>query len=337
MKYDVVTFGSATQDIYIKSKNFLPLANKKFKVGKSVCLPAGSKMKVDGIAFSAGGGGSNAAATFARLGLKTAYCGMVGNDYFGDLIIDELKKFKIQTSLIRRTKEKVSNISIILSYPDGEKTILVYRGASDILKLRDIPFLKIKNAKWFYLAPFAESMADITEGLVDFAKKNKIKIALNPGYNQLSLPRKVLERILAKVDILILNQEEASLLTKIPYLKEKKIFEKLDRLVHGICIMTKGSKGVVAADGKYLYRAPALKIKLVDSTGAGDSFNSGFLSGYLRTENISHAIQLGTANSASCLKELGAKQGLLEKGRKWPRVKVLKELCSENDLCKVKN
>ncbi|MDP3995820.1 MAG: carbohydrate kinase family protein, partial [bacterium] len=162
-------------------------------------------------------------------------------------------------------------------------------------------------------------------------------VALNPGYNQLSLPRKVLERILAKVDILILNQEEASLLTKIPYLQEKKIFEKLDKLVHGICIMTKGSKGVVVSDGKYFYRAPAIKIKLADSTGAGDSFNSGFLSGYLQTGNISHAIQLGVANSASCLREFGAKQGLLRRGQRWPKVKVLKESCSENDLCKVKN
>ena len=337
MKYDIVTFGSATQDIYIKSKNFLQLASKNFKIGKSVCLPAGSKMKVDDIAFSTGGGGSNAAATFARFGLKTAYCGMVGNDYFGNLIIEELKRFKIQTSLIKKTKEKLSNISVILSYPDGEKTILVYRGASDILKLKDIPFSKIKNAKWFYLAPFAESMAGITENLVNFAKKNKIKVALNPGYNQLSLPRQVLERVLAKVDILILNQEEASLLTKTPYLKEKTIFKKLDELVRGICIMTKSSKGVVVSDGKYLYRAPAIKIKLVDSTGAGDSFNSGFLSEYFQTKNISSAIQLGVANSASCLRRLGAKQGLLKKGQKWPKVKIFKEPCSEKDLCKTKN
>jgi ribokinase len=337
MKYDVITFGSATQDIYLKSKNFLPLIDKKSKVGKSIYLPAGSKMKVDDIAFSSGGGGSNAAATFASLGLKVAYCGMVGSDYFGDLIIKELKKFKIDTSLIKRTTERVSNISLILSYPDGEKTILVYRGAADLLRFKNIPAAQVKNAKWLYLAPFAEDMAYLTEELVDFAKKNDIKVAMNPGYNQLSLPHKILERVLAKVDILILNQEEASLLTKIPYVKEKAIFKELDRLVHGICIMTKGEKGVVVSDGQLLYRAPAIKIKLVDSTGAGDSFNSGFLSGYIKSGKIEEAIRLGVANSASCLRQLGAKQGLLKKGQPLPKVKVFKEPCLENNLCQTKN
>ena len=335
-KYDIITFGSATQDIYLKSKKFLAVSNRNFKVGKGLCLPAGSKMKMDEIAFSTGGGGTNAAATFANQGLKVAYCGMVGNDYFGNLVVEELKRFKIDTSLIKKTNQRSSNISVILSYPSGEKTILVYRGASDLLKLKDIPLARIKNAKWFYLAPFAEEMALLTEGLVDWAKKNKIKVALNPGYNQLTLPRKTLERILAKVEILILNQEEASLLTEIPYREEKAIFKKLDELVHGICIMTKGSGGVVVSDGKHLYRAQAIKVKLTDSTGAGDSFNSGFLSAYIRTNGIEPAIQLGIANSAACLRKLGAKEGLLKSGQKWPKVKIKKESCAANNLCQIK-
>ncbi len=333
---DVITFGSATQDIYLKSRKFLPYSDKKFHVGRSICLPATSKMKVDDIAFSSGGGGTNAAATFANQGLKVAYCGMVGNDYFGDLAIRELKNLKIDTSLVKKTNKKLTNVSVILSYPDGEKTILVYRGASDLLSKRDIPWGKIKKAKWFYLAPFAEDMANITEDVVDFAKKNKIKIALNPGYNQLTLPRAILERILAKVDVLILNQEEASLLTKIPYQKERAIFKKLDELVHGICIMTKGAGGAVVSDGKHLYRAKALKIKLVDTTGAGDSFNSGFLSGFIKTKSIEEGVKLGIANSASCLQKLGAKDGLLKKGQKWPKIEVIKERCSQNNLCQIK-
>lgn len=336
--FDVITFGSATQDIYLKSGKFLPFSDKKFHVGKSICLPATSKMKVDGIVFSSGGGGTNAAATFAKQGLKVAYCGMVGNDYFGDLAIRELKSLKIDTSLIKKTGKKLTNVSVILSYPDGEKTILVYRGASDLLSKKDIPWAKIKKAKWFYLGPFAEDMAKITEDVVDFAKKNKIKIALNPGYNQLTLPKAVLERVLAKVDVLILNQEEASLLTKIPYQKERAIFQKLDELVHGICIMTKGAGGAVVSDGKYLYRAKALKIKLVDTTGAGDSFNSGFLSGFIKTKSIEFGVKLGIANSASCLRKLGAKEGLLKKGEPWPKIQVIKELCShQNNLCKIKH
>lgn len=327
--FDVITFGSATQDIYLKSKEFLFFSHKKFRTGKGICLPATSKIKVDEIAFSSGGGGTNTAATFANQGLKVAYCGLVGNDYFGDLIIRELKKLEVDTSLIKKTDKELTNVSVVLSHPDGEKTILVYRGASDLFSKKEIPWEKIKKTKWFYLAPFAGKMANLTDELVDFAKKNKIKVALNPGYEQLSLPKSILKKILAKVDVLILNQEEASLLTKIPYQKERMIFKELDKLVYGICIMTKGADGVVVSDGKYLYRAPALKIKVVDTTGAGDSFGSGFLSGFIKTESIEFGIQLGIANSAFCLQKLGAKEGLLKKGQKWPKAKVTKMLLKE--------
>jgi ribokinase len=322
--FDVITFGSATQDIYLKSKKFSPIANKTSNTGQSICLPAATKMKIDDIAFSTGGGGTNAAATFVRQGLKAAYCGLVGDDHFGELAIEEMGKLKIDTSLIKKTNEKPTNISVILSHTDGEKTILVYRGAADLLSKKDIPWQKIKNTRWFYLAPFAGQMANITEELVDFAKKNKIKIAINPGYNQLTLPKPTLNRILAKVDILILNREEASLLVKIPFWKEKEIFQKLDKLVPALCIMTKGVEGAVASDGKYLYQADALKIKLIDSTGAGDSFNSGFLTGYIKTKNIMAAMRLGIANSAFNLKKLGAKEGLLKKGQSFPKIKIKK-------------
>ncbi len=341
--YDVITFGSATQDIYVKSKKFSPVAKKSFAAGRGICFPAGSKIEVEDILLSSGGGGTNTAATFTKQGLKTAWCGRVGDDSFGNLIIKELGNLKIDTTFISKTKDKLTNTSVFLAYPGKDRTILVYRGASDSLGKNDIPWSKIKNAKWFYLAPFAGNFVALTEKMVNFAKKNKIKVALNPGYNQLTLPRKNLERILAKVDILILNREEASLLTKIPYQKEKAIFKKLDELVHGICIMTKGGQGVVVSDGRYLYRAPSLYpeivasgLKFIDSTGAGDAFGSGFVVGMIQKNNIVFAIQLAMANSGYVITKWGAKNGLLKKGRRWPKTKVTKELCLENGLCQIK-
>ena len=326
--FQVVTFGSASQDIYLRSKKFLALADQNFPTGKSLTLPADSKMMVEDVVVTAGGGGTNVAVSLANFGFSVAYCGLVGNDPFADLIIKELKRFKVNTSLVKKTNLRRSNLSVILNYPDGEKTILVYRGASDLLEMKDIPLRKVKKSQWFYLAPFAEKMVELTEPLIDFAKKNKIKVALNPGYNQLTLPSEVLNRILAKVDLLILNQEEASLLTKIPYLQEKEIFRKLDQLVEGICIMTKGKEGAIISDGQHLYQAPSLASTVVDTTGAGDSFNSGFLAGYIKTNEIESSLQLAMANSAACLSQLGAKNGLLKKGDKWPKVKVIKSLCS---------
>ncbi|MFA4998520.1 MAG: carbohydrate kinase family protein [Candidatus Paceibacterota bacterium] len=326
--FDVITFGSATQDIFIKSKKFLPALSKTFATGKGVYLEYGSKIEVEDIILASGGGGTNSAAVLTKLGLKVAYCGIVGNDYLGNLVIKELDKFKVNTDFVKRTGKKPTNISVFLTYPKKDRTALVYRGASDLLSKKDIPWQKIKNAKWFYLGPFAGKLASLTESLVNFAKKNNIRVALNPGYNQLTLPQPVLKRILAKVDILILNKEEACLLTKISYKKERKIFEKLDKLVSGICIMTKGGQGVVVSDGTYLYRAPSLGLKAVDKTGAGDSFGASFVAGIMERDDITYAIQLGMANSAYNIAKFGAKEGILRKGQSWPKVKVSKGLCS---------
>ena len=89
--------------------------------------------------------------------------------------------------------------------------------------------------------------------------------------------------------------------------------------------MTKGSKGVIVSDGKFLYGAKIIRSKAVDRTGAGDAFGSGFVSEFYRSGNIEKAIQLATANAASCLNQWGAKNGLLKKGQSFVKVKVAKK------------
>ncbi|MFA5355670.1 MAG: carbohydrate kinase family protein [Candidatus Paceibacterota bacterium] len=336
MKFDIITFGSATRDIFLRSDDFLVVGQKKFVTGKGLCLSLGSKIDIDEIHFLTGGGGTNTAAGFSNQGFKTAFCGMVGEEAAGEEIIKELKSFKVNTDFILKTRKKPTNYSVILSSGIRERTILTYRGASGELTDKDIPWLKL-DSKWIYLAPLSGEMSNLSEKIVNFAKRKGIKVAMNPGSSQLSLPKETLGRILRKVDVLLLNQEEAAILTKIPYENEIGIFKKLDEMVHGICVMTKGPKGAVASDGESLYSADILKVKAFDWTGAGDSFASGFLSGFIRFKgSIEGAMQLGIANSASCLTELGAKKGLLKKNDKWKRVKVLKESCLLTGKCKRK-
>ena len=307
--YDIITFGSAAWDIFLKLDKFKTVKSDKFTRGQGLCLDLGSKVDVKNIFLSSGGGGTNAAATFAKQGFRTAFCGMVGSDIFGKEIIEELKKLKIDTQFIFKTDLKPTNFSVIFNTgPKKDKTIIAYRGAAGFLDKRIIPWSKLK-AKWFYLAPLTGELADITEEIVNFAYKNKIKIAFNPGKYQLS--QKNLKRILKKVDVLFLNREEASLLTKIPYNKEKEIFKKLDQMCPGIAIIG-SSKGIKASDNKRIYQFKSSKIKIIDRTGAGDAFASGFVSEFIKKNDIKYAIKLGMANSASCMKKLGAKQGLLK-------------------------
>jgi len=327
--YDIICFGSATRDMFLKSKGFAVVAQKKFITKEGLCISLGSKIPVEDLEFATGGGGTNPAATFALQKFKVAYCGKVGGDYGGQAIIDELKSFGIETEFVIKDKKRKTNYSVVLSVPGKERTILVYRDASENLTIKEIPWKELK-AKWFYISPLSGKLVKIFKPLVDFAKKNKIKVLLNPGNTQLNLSKKIWLPILKSIDILILNQEEATLLTGISYLKEKEIFKKLDYWTDGPVIMTRGPLGPVVSDGKYRYSAGILKErKLVDRTGAGDAFGAGFLTGYIRSKgDIPYAIQFGSANATGCIEKFGAKNGLLKRGEsiyKRGKLKIKKE------------
>lgn len=332
MNYDIIAFGSAVRDNYLVLKK-----TSKIIRGKIFCFPLGSKIEVEEMQTFSGGGGANTAATFAKQGISVAYLGKVGQDKRGEAVIEELKKIGINTRFIKRDKKHHTAYSLIISLPTGERTIFTYRGASNFLTKREIPWQKIKKTKWFYLAPFSGPLAELTESIVNFAHQNKIKVALNPGYAQLKFPQRILERILAKTDVLLLNREEASLLAGIPYQKEGQIFKKIDSLTKGVTIMTKGEEGAVASDGKYFYHVSGSRQRVVDKTGAGDSFGAGFVAGLLQGKGIEGALQLARANAQACLKEKGAKTGLLKKGQKYSKTKIIKKKhYEETGLCEVK-
>lgn len=325
--FDIITFGSASQDVFLKVKNLKAKEEKRIFDGKDICFSLGAKIPVKKIEFSTGGGGTNVAVTFANQGFRVAYCGMVGRDSAGRAIERELKARGISTQFLFSTSKKPTNFSIILP-TKRERTILVYRGASEELQAKDIPWEKMR-ARWFYLAPLSGKLAQAWEKILFFARENGIRVAMNPGNTQLSFPKRKLKKLLNLADVLILNQEEASLATGIPYFKEKEIFKTLDDWVEGICIMTKGPLGGVVSDGKFLYHFNVLKVKkIVDRTGCGDAFGSGFLVGPIRCPgSIEYAIQLASANATGCLQKIGAKNDLLKKGEsifKFGKVKIKK-------------
>jgi len=321
--FDVITFGSSTWDVFIRDKDIFSKKNSKFFNNKSICFPLGSKIDIDEIHFFSGGGGSNTAASFLSLGFKTAYCGMVGDDPAGKQIINEMAFRGADTSFIVKSSKIPTNHSFILSIPGKDRTILTYRGASDYFSLKDIPFNRIKS-KWIYIAPLSGTTKLSFEKIVNFAAENNIKVAVNLGNSQLQMPFSKIRDILRKVDVLILNKEEASLLTGIDYKKEKKIINSISSLFSGIFVMTKGSNGLSVYYDNILYSAKVISSKVVDRTGAGDSFGAGFVSGIIQGESIEHAIQLGSANATSCLKEWGAKNGLLKKDSYFRKIKVFK-------------
>lgn len=323
MKYDVITFGSASLDVFLKTHEAVIRSEKKFINRQAVCFPFAAKVEIKNLYFSSGGGGTNVAASLALQGLKTAYCGKIGKDFSGEEVLKDLKKFKVETPFIIKTEEKPTNLSVIFSW-GRERTCFVWRGASECLRWSEIPREKLE-AKWFYLAPLSGRLISLFGPLVNFARERGIKVFSNLGDSQIKLEKRKLQPILKKIDVVLLNQEEASLLTGIPYQKEKELFRKLDEMIDGLAIMTKGKEGAIVSDGAYSWSAKTLPAKVVEKTGAGDAFGAGFLSRLLVGKEPGAALQFGIANSVGCLKELGTKNGLLKKNAAWPKVKVLKK------------
>jgi len=309
-KYDVITFGSASEDIFIFSKEFFD---------QKLCFPLGDKIEMDKMIIRTGGGGTNTAATFALQGLKVAFCGSVGKDYAGFSVLLDLRKHKISTEFLSSLKNKTTNHSIILSKKEKGKVILVYRDASNYVP-KNFNLNKLK-ANWFYLAPFAGEGAKRTKQIIDFAYKNKIKVAFNPGKRQIELYKKSIKTLLPKIDVFLTNERETKML--FGNRKTEDIFLEIKPFLKGLFV-TGGEHGLMAFDGKFIYKGEILRSKITDFTGAGDSFGSGLVAKLIDKKNIIEAIQFGGANTAACVKKWGAKDGLLKKGQKYRKIKIKK-------------
>jgi len=335
--FDIVTIGTATRDAFVKSKDFHIDYDSHVLGGKALCMPLGAKLEISEIVFSTGGGATNTAVTFARQGFRVACISRVGNDVSGQTVKRELEKEGVHTEFLL-TDNLPTAYSILLHEPGGERTILVYRGASEHISTLDIPWSKIKT-RWFYLSSVAGNLS-ILKKVIQVAKLTSALIAYNPGGRELKQHKK-LAPFLIHTAILIANREEAALITGAPYRDIKKIFKIWDKMSPGINVMTDARNGVWVSDGKFLYKAGIYKEKkIADRTGAGDAFGSGFVAGILRKaksqkskveslspDDIEYAIKLGSANATSKVEGIGAKYGLLtqrqfERDQRWKNLRI---------------
>ncbi|OHA62224.1 MAG: hypothetical protein A2748_01270 [Candidatus Wildermuthbacteria bacterium RIFCSPHIGHO2_01_FULL_45_20] len=325
--FDVFTIGSAVRDIFARSNDVIYKKGSEFPAGEGACFSLDSKLTLDEVNFYVGGGAVNTATTFANQGFKVAPIMTVGNDPEGEYIKKVCAKAKLSLDFVSTDKNHSTSFSFIFSLPSGARTIFRYQGASWFLKPSTIPWSKL-NAKWLYVNHLAGESHDILPRLLKTAKKSGMKIAWNPGSTQFERRQEVVP-LLAYADVCIVNQEEAALLTGIPYTKQGAIFRKLDELVRGFVIMTKGPDGVEVSDGKMIWSAGILPMdKIVDRTGAGDAFGSGFIAALMRKpDDIEHAIQFASANATGVLTQWGAMNGLLKKRDelfKWGKLEIRK-------------
>lgn len=325
MKYDVITMGSASRDVFLNSPEFKVVENTESVTGQAICLPAGSKLEVKKIVFATGGSGTNTAVTFARQELKTACISIIGNDLNATAILEELAGENVDTSFFQKHTDDMTAYSVILVNDGGERTILSYKGEGQHFEVARISFDEFESG-WFVIGSLGGHY-DLLDKAVAWATSKGVKIAINPGTKELEFGLEKLKPLLKQCAMVSMNQEEAAQLLGIEFNKEEEIFKAMDEIVDGIFVMTNGHDGVAVSDGKNIYRASVPDSPIVERTGAGDAFISGFVAEYSRSGDITKAIQLATANSSSVVTQYGAKAGILKKGDNgpWPLVEVLQK------------
>ncbi len=328
--FDIVTIGGATRDIFFKTDGDLIFRSNDALKGNLMCFPYGAKVIPKEVHFSFGGGALNSAVSFSRLGFKVKAMVNLGNDETADAIFNHLKNEKINISLIKCHGACRTGTSVIVSDKNGDHTAFLFRGTNDNLKISDWSFLN--SVKWVYVTSLTGDADKNLASLEKRLKKSKAKIAWNPGSVQLAKGYKGLKNLLLKTEVLILNKDEAFdlVLSKIKdhaFSNIKDIIFELKCWGPKFVVVTDGKEGAYAFDGKSLFFVPPLKVKLVDSTGAGDAFGSSFVAGLeIYKKDLKKALALAMVNSSSVVSHLGSYHGLLNREEALTRDKEVKTL-----------
>lgn len=296
--FDVISIGAATTDIIIKSTDLLE--NRRF-----LSLKKSSKNEISQSLICSGGGATNSATTFSRLGLKSTLIAQIGQESISQYIKKDLIKEKISTQFLITDKKEHTDFSVVLVGSDGSRSILTSRGPTR-LERKNIPWDKLKT-KWLYLTSL-EGNISLLEELIGFAKEKNIKISFNPGLRELKLRRQLIP-LLKYLDFLLLNRQEAQILANTNH-KNASFYEVLKKYAPLIAV-TNGRLGAKILTPTESFYSPIINIHPLDETGAGDAFGSAFVAGLINDHSLSKCLSWAIHNSASVVSELGAKKGIL--------------------------
>jgi len=305
----ILSIGKGTQDVFLKSEEFDP-----HKEGKLMFthLPLGIKMEVEDVHFCTGGNATNVAVTFARQGLESAYMWGLGEDPASQSILKDLDDEGVDTRHVVQDESYQSGYSVIMIATNGERTIINHRGnAFGRTGKHGFDLDAIADYDWLYPTSLGNGGLPLLREIVDMAATHKVKVMLNPAGPELAEPDK-LKVLLEEVEVLCCNKEEMQMLVSGETCEELAL-----HALHyvPVAIVSDGPNGVVATDGKTIIRAGMYEdVPVIDRTGAGDAFASGFLSQWSQGKSLKDSILFASANSTSVVTKIGAKEGILQRG-----------------------
>jgi ribokinase len=312
---DILCVGDAKLDIFL----LVPQTDPNFsldKEKKQLTIDFGDKIYIEKYTVGVGGNATNTAVGISRLGLSAGLCAEIGKDEFSSKITDKLKEENVNTKLLFQNNKGKTSISVALSYK-GERTLFT----EHFKRNHEFDFEKTET-RMVYLTSLGEIWENAYQNVLEYITKKSIPLAFNPGTLQIEKRDKLIMDIIDKTTYLFVNKEEAQ---RLLYGNElgietdnasliKKLLFGLKSLGAKNIIITDSSNGsfIQKEDGDMLH-FPVIPVEVLEMTGAGDSYASGFLAAVLNGKKENEAMKWGTIEASNVIQKVGAQEGLLNK------------------------
>ena len=297
---DVVSFGAHIADALGRTFEFVP--------------PGQQLAFLEQIKFTVAGTAAAPSVNLAKLGHSVATVGRIGDDTIGEFIRTTMESYGVDTSQLIVDPDKQTSASLLLIREDGSRPALHVIGANASLNEDDVPWDIVEKAKIFHMGGVfvlpgldGEPMGRVLKRVKELGVTTTMDFLMSPRPDA----QEVLAPSLPYVDYLMPNIEEAGWLVGTE--DRAEIIKWIHSQGVGCSILTMGGQGVsVAERGKEEIRLPAYDVKVLDSTGCGDAFTSGFISGLLSGFDVATAAERGLACGSLVATGLGSDSGIVD-------------------------
>lgn len=305
---DVITIGDSTHDTFLMMRD--EDARVYCQINQESCeirLNYADKIPVAERHESVGGNAANAAVSAARLGLQTAIYTEVGDDHIAEMVIAALQQSGVSSDYIVRNQGSETTANVVLSV-SGERTILLYH------QPRHYKLPQLAPARWVYLTSMKDGYETILPALQAYVTAHNVQLCFQPGSYQLKNPSAT-QTLLQQTALLVMNKDEAQRYLNRP--EEESVLELLKGLrtlgPHTV-VITDGKKGAYAqSQNETLWLGTIEGIPRKETTGAGDAFTSGVMSGLAQGKSLGEAMRWGLLQASSVIQQVGAQAGLATK------------------------
>ena len=313
MSKKILGIGNAIVDVFVKvddnflSKNNLTKGSMKL-IEKAEFETLKDTIKIEKI--EAGGSVANTIAGISYLGGNSSFIGKVNSDEFGRVYKKSLEKIKVNFYYSEKSENLSTGASIIFITPDSERTMCTYLGISSQLSKEDINEDKIKDHELIFLEGYLWDKGkseEMFKHVINIAKKNNTKIAmsLSDTFCVTRHRNDFFKLLVNDLNILIGNENEINELVQ-----KNNLLDSINELkkINKIVVITRSENGSLVILNNEITKCESIKVeKVLDLTGAGDLFASGFLKEYLDKSNINRCLQTGSELAAKVIEKIGAR------------------------------